>query len=149
MIERSRDLISGQLTLDYFMQRAAGGWKLAAVEWIREVEDTKVMDTEPLQVPPKPAELPYGLQIAEDGLHIEENPLETAVLLLILEQIVKEQRITQIAQTLNAAGKRTRNGAPWSAPAVFDLLPRLIEAGPALLKSTDWQERRARKTPPN
>jgi hypothetical protein len=141
MIERTRDLVGGQLTLDYFMQKAAEGWRLAAVEWVREVSDS-VPDgvTRPLSIEGEPA--PYGLRIAPDGMNLERNPVEMTVLLMILEQIVKEKRITEIAADLNVNGFKTRSGSPWSASAVFELLPRLIEMGPTLLKSPEWRERR-------
>lgn len=141
-MQRSRDVIAGQLTLDYFMQKAAEGWKLAAVEWVRELPDT-TSERMPLEVSFRPEEIPYGLRIADDGINLEKNPLETMVLLLILEEIVKEKRITEIAADLNVHGLKTRSGSAWSAPAVFELLPRLIEIGPALLKSPEWLARRS------
>jgi len=146
MEKRMRDLITGELTLDYFMRRSAEGWKLASVEWVREVEDAlpdaeKVLSTS--------TEVPYGLQIADEGDHLEENPLESTVLMMILEQIVKEKRISEIASQLNLAGHRTREGKPWGPTAVFNLLPRLIEAGPSLLKRAEWKERRASNIKPN
>jgi hypothetical protein len=134
-------LVAGQLTLDYFMQRAAEGWKLAAVEWVREVPDS-VSDGRPVRVSVHGEAPPYGLRIAADGMNLERNPVEMTVLLLILEEIVKEKRITEIAADLNTGGYKTRNGSPWSASAVFELLPRLIETGPTLLKSDEWRERR-------
>lgn len=146
MLERSRDLVTGPITLDYLVQKAAEGWKVAAVEWVREVNDTA--QVEPL-VSLTGDELPYGLRLSDDGLHLEANPLERTVLLLILEKIVREKRITEIALELNQGGWRTRRGSPWSAASVFDLLPRLIEAGPSLLKSEDWQNLRAGKSAPN
>jgi hypothetical protein len=135
MLQRNRELVNGPLTLDYLMQRAAEGWKIAAVEWTREVEalpgdSPTVMDT------------PYGSRISADGLQLEQNPLERTVLLLILENIVREKRITEIARELNAKGLSTRRGTAWSPTDVFELLPRLIEAGPTLLKSNEWQSRR-------
>jgi Recombinase len=148
MTERSRDLIAGQLTLDYFMKRAAEGWRIAAVEWIRETADSVSID-QPVQVSVHPSEIPYGLRIAGDGQNLENNPLEMTVLLSILEEIIKEKRITEIAADLNVSGYKTRRGSPWSASAVFELLPRLIEIGPALLKSPEWRERRSTVTPPN
>jgi hypothetical protein len=148
MTQRSRDLIAGQLTLDYFMKKAAEGWTLAAVEWVREVPDT-VSDRKPVEVSVLSENIPYGLRISEDGMNLERNPLEMTVLLLILEEIVKEKRITEIAADLNVHGLKTRKGSPWSASAVFELLPRLIEMGPALLKSPEWLERRPSVSAPN
>ena len=148
MTQRSRDLVAGQLTLDYFMQKAAEGWTLAAVEWVREVPDT-ASDHRTLEVAVHPENIPYGLRIADDGMNLERNPLEMTVLLLILEEIVKEKRITEIAADLNQHGFKTRKGSTWSASAVFELLPRLIEMGPALLKSPEWLERRPGSGAPN
>jgi len=146
--QRSRDLVSGQITLDYFMRKAAEGWSLAALEWVREIEPG-VHPLEPLQESTVKADVPYGLQVAENGLELVSNPLESTVLLLILEKVVKEKRIGEIASELNRNGHRTREGTLWTAPAVFNLLPRLIEAGPELLKSPAWQELRGRTRLPN
>lgn len=141
MKEIIRDVVTGELTLDYFMKRSAEGWKLASVEWVRESDKAQPASTLP-HVLTGSADLPYGLQVGQDGVHLEENPLETTVLLLILEQIVKEKRVHEIAWQLNMQGYSTRDGRSWSASDVFDMLPRLIEAGPSLLKSAVWQQRR-------
>ncbi|MGI8961386.1 MAG: recombinase family protein [Bryobacteraceae bacterium] len=143
MTQRSRDLVGGPLNLDYFMRRAAEGWTLAAIEWVREIELPDTTESPSVASSLEPEEIPYGLRIGEDGLHLEPNPVETTVLLLILEKIVLEKRLSQIAEDLNSRGFRTRKGTPWSSPAIFDLLPRLIETGPKLLKSADWQQRRS------
>lgn len=143
MTQRSRDLVTGQLTLDYFIRKAAEGWTLSAVEWVREVGD--VIPAESFQISATSEELPYGVRLSEDGLRLEPNPLERTVLLLILDKIVQDKRITQIAAELNENGLRTRQATPWSPTAVFDLLPRLIEAGPAILKSDDWQQLRGKQ----
>jgi Recombinase len=142
MTQRSRDLVGEPLTLDYFMRRAAEGWTLAAVEWVREAEVPEGTQAPFVTSSIEPEEIPYGLRISEDGLGLEPNPVENTVLMLILEKIVIEKRLNQIADDLNNRGFRTRKGTPWSSPAIFDLLPRLIEAGPKLLKSNDWRERR-------
>jgi hypothetical protein len=147
MEKRIRDLVTGDLTLDYFIRRSAEGWKLASVEWVREGSADETALASP--VFNSATEIPYGLQLAGSGQFLEENPFEAAVLMMILEQIVKEKRISEIANQLNLAGYKTREGAPWSPPAVFNLLPRLVEAGPALLKSATWEERRATGPKPN
>ena len=95
----------------------------------------------------EPEEIPYGLRIGDDGLHLEPNPVETTVLLLILKKIVMEERLSQIADDLNNRGFRTRRGTPWAPPMIFNLLPRLIEAGPKLLMGADWRERRRQISP--
>lgn len=66
------------------------------------------------------------------------------MLLTILEMIVAEKRVPLIADELNQRGYRTRSGSRWTATQVFDLLPRVIDMGPELLKSAAWQERRSR-----
>jgi hypothetical protein len=148
MVQRHRDLISGEVTLDYFMRKMAEGWRIAAIEWVRDVHDQPVA-SERLEVAIHGEELPYGLQVASDGLHLEQNPLEKTVLLMILEKIVREKRITEIAFDLNAAGLKTRRGTEWTATEVFELLPRLIDMGPKLLSSQEWQERRRVAVQPN
>ena len=143
MTQRTRDLVVGPLSLDYFMRRSADGWTLAAVEWVREVGISEAAaDIPPIRINVQPEEIPYGLRIADDGFHLEENPVEKAALLLILEKIVMEKRLSQIAEDLNRQGLRTRRGAAWSSSTIFDLLPRLIEIGPKLLNSSDWRQRR-------
>lgn len=149
MTQRIRDLVTGELTLDYFVQRSAAGWKVASIEWVRETASEMAEPVHASEGSATTEPVPYGLQIAKDGRYLEENPLEATVLMLILEQIVKEKRISEIAIQLNHEGHRTREGGPWSPTAVFNLLPRLIEAGPSILKSRSWSERRTEGIKPN
>jgi len=137
MTHHSRDLITGPITIDYFVKKISEGWTLTAVEWSREVDDRQ---TTPALAGSgaKHEEIPYGLQVAKDGLQLEANPMERTALLLILDKIVRDERITKIAAELNAAGLRTREGHPWTPSAVFNLLPRLIEAAPNLFKTPEW-----------
>ena len=139
MTERVRDIVTGELTLDYFVRRSAEGWHLASIEWVREASTAKPNSA---SAPRVDSDVPYGLQFAEGGMKLEENPFEMSVLLIILEQIVQERRITDIAAQLNLRGYHTRDGAAWNAADVFNLMPRLIETGPGLLKSAEWRERR-------
>jgi hypothetical protein len=132
LMQRIRDLVTGPVTVDYFQRRSNEGWKLVAVEWTREAEEVEA----------EPEEIPYGYRIAGDCSHLEPDPEEVEILLLILEKVVGEWRAPQIAEELNRRGYRTRGQAKWTPSAVFDLLPRLIEAGPKLLKRPDWPERR-------
>jgi hypothetical protein len=149
MTQRSRDVLPGQLTLDYFIRKAAEGWTLAAVEWVREVEVDDKTQTQPVEVLPSGEGVPYGLRLSDEGAHLESHPVERTVLLLILEKIVREKAISQIANELNSEGFRTRRNTDWTPSAVFELLPRLIEVSPGLLKSRDWQELRSRRPIPN
>ncbi len=140
MKQSIRDVVTGELSLEYFAKRFGEGWKIASIDWFRDSAVTSI-PTGSVNLLHDHTALPYGYRITEAGL-LEENPLESAVLLLILEQIIREKRITEIAGELNQQGYSTREGTPWNATEVFDLLPRLIEAGPALLKSAAWQQRR-------
>ena len=142
MPDRVRDPISGPLTLDYFHQRTAKGWVVTAVEWRKpaanEAEAPAREDS--LQ------EVPYGQRIAPDCGHLIEDESEMDLLLFIYERVVSGQRPVELASELNSQGYRTRLGSHWSASAVFDLLPRLIELSPKLQARPDWPLRRAKLT---
>ena len=136
MLRHLRDTVQHPVSLDYFQERLSAGWKLKAVEWEREVEVPAET-----AIPPDQA-APYGLEIAPEASRLRLNPHEIDVLMTILELIVVEKGVSYIAEELNVRGFKTREGTPWTSPAVFNLLPRLIELGPDLLKSSDWHARR-------
>lgn len=119
----------------YWQRHAHDGWKLVAIEWKREIDQAPARPLEPFEVP-------YGLKISGDCRHLEEDAGEREVLLLMLEAIVQDHRLSQAADLLNERGFRTRQGKRWNPAEVFDMLPRLIEAGPGLLSSEVWAERR-------
>jgi hypothetical protein len=52
--------------------------------------------------------------------------------------IVADLPISAAAEEMNRQGFRMRDGLPWTAVAVFDLLPRLIESGPRMFTSPAW-----------
>jgi len=132
-----RDQIQSPVSLDYFQQRAAAGWKLRAIEWERVDDEAAVpaMGGTPS---------PYGLELVPETARLQQSPEEAEVLLTILELIVVEKGVSHIATELNRRGYATRGGKPWTSTAVFNLLPRLIEAAPDILKSENWQAHRAR-----
>ena len=113
--------------------RAAQGWRLSAVEWSR-----------PADYAPGEAvyETPFGLRIAAGGTHLEEDPDEVEVLLVILERIARDQRMGLIAEDLNRRGWRMRGGAAWTQSEVFDPLPALIQFSPNLFRRAEWIQRR-------
>lgn len=135
-LEVLREPVTAGLTADLLRQRNSQGWRLAAVIWERPAAGDA----------PHPEPVPYGATIAQDGAHLEEQPPEREVLVTMLEMIVTDRPISQIAEELNRRGFRDRLNQVWTPSAVFDLLPRLIEVGPRLVKSPDWIERRARIT---
>ena len=145
MIQRTRDLITQPLTMDYLERKSREGWTPSAIEWVRELPDSA--DAEPQQFA-EPEEVPYGYRISPNCKHLEPDPSEMAVLALIMEKVVQEWRAPQIALELNRKEFRTRRGGLWSAAAVFDLLPRLVDVGPRVLKQSDWPERRRKAVPP-
>lgn len=131
-----RDEIEGPVSLDYFHQRTVAGWKLKAVEWERADEAAAApQGTEKLSAP-------YGIEVVPDTARLQPKTDEVEVLKTILEMIVVEKGVSQIAEDLNGRGFSMRGGKPWTSSAVFNLLPRLIEAAPDILKRDDWHERR-------
>jgi hypothetical protein len=141
MTKQLRDQVQSPVSLEYFQERLSAGWKLKAIEW--EKEDSTVPAAADAVAPEAGDEAtPYGLQLEPESAHLEYNPQELGVLMAVLEMIVVEKGVSHIAEELNQRGYKTRGGAPWSSPAVFNLLPRLIDLGPHLLKSPDWQSRR-------
>ena len=61
-----------------------------------------------------------------------------------MDLIVQDYSITLVASELNKRGLHTRNGRPWTPVSVFKMLPRLIEVGPHIFSSDDWEQRRER-----
>jgi hypothetical protein len=136
--QRLRDIISGPLTFEYFQERLSAGWVPVAMEWITPPEPAK----DAVEATPQQVETPYGFRVSESGNTLEPDPEEVGVLYVLLEQIVRDRRFTQIADELNRRHFRQRGGGAWTSSAVFELLPRLIDAGPLLVKSEEWARRR-------
>ena len=137
-IERMRQVVSGDFRLEDLQHRLEEGWKPVAIEWERPVPVTA-----PIQTAGGP-EVPFGLQVAGDCAHLEENPAEREVLFQIMELTIQDGPYSGIAEELNRRGFRTRQGKRWTPVSVFQMLPRLIEAGPSILNSEEWQQRRQR-----
>ena len=89
-------------------------------------------------------EVPYGLRVSGDCAHLEADPREHEVLFQIMELTIQDGPYSGIAAELNRRGYRTRNGQPWTPISVFQMLPRLIEAGPGILNSDEWRQRRTK-----
>ncbi|HEX5315749.1 MAG TPA: recombinase family protein, partial [Candidatus Kapabacteria bacterium] len=87
---------------------------------------------------------PYGMQISEDGYHLLESPAEMRVMMQAVDMIVADYSMSGVAEELNREGFRQRSGAKWTAAAVFDLLPRMIEAGPEIFSKEEWPARKRR-----
>ena len=144
--ERMRDVISGPFSAEVIQQRMSAGWQMVSIEWRRELPDSEA-----------PQEgifaeaIPYGLRISDDCKRLEVDPAENQVLLLMMELLSQDFSYSAIVSDLNEKGFRTREGNPWSRVAVFNMMPRLIDAGPRLFASEEWEQRRlklASRQPP-
>lgn len=143
--ERIRDVLTGPMSSEYFNRRTEAGWKLIGIEcqaeWQREVADDAPAATG--TAPPKfVEEVPYGLRVGDDSIHLEENPAEMAVLVMMMDLIVQDKRLSAVADELNRNGFRTRDGREWSAPSVFNMVPRLVEVGPRIFSTEEWAARK-------
>jgi len=136
-VERMRQQVPETFGSDDIARQAQQGWKLVAVEWERELPQSEKQAAE---------EVPFGLQISKNASHLEENPQEQEILRLMMELTVQDGPYSTIAEELNRRGYRTRHGERWTAVSVFQMLPRLIEVGPRVFASREWQDRRSHPT---
>lgn len=137
--ERMRDAVSEPFSPELVRRRTAAGWQMVSIEWRRELPDS--------EAPPDRAfaeDIPYGLRISDDCRRLEVDPYENQILLLMMDLLAQDFSYSSIVSDLNEKGFRTRDGRPWSRVAVFNMMPRLIEAGPRLFASEEWEKRRAR-----
>ena len=135
-LERIRELLKEPLSPEYLKQKAEAGWRPVAVEWQREVDTAEAPPGTLME------DVPFGLRIAEDCERLVENPNEKQALMVIMEKVVLDSPMSEIADELNRRGFRTRQGFAWNEVSVFDMLPRLIDVGPQLLSGDEWVERR-------
>ncbi len=126
--DRVREIISSVPPPEVLAQRAAQGWQLTAIIWEREIPDGE----------PELQDPPFGLRVAADAWHLEDDPQEKAILMAALANVVQDRRPAEIAENLNRLGYKTRRGTPWTAISVFELLPRMIEAGARIFSTTEW-----------
>lgn len=137
-IERIREIVTGPVDPADWKQKTDAGWKLVALEWRREIEGE---EPEPVTIM---EEIPYGLRVASDCQRLEDDPGEREILVQMMELIVQDLSVSEIASQLNRRGLRTRKNLPWSPVNVFNMLPRLIEVGPKIFSAEEWEARRDR-----
>jgi len=139
-IDRMREKVSILPTSAYLSKMHDAGWSLVALEWEREVESSA--EPEEREVAATSEEIPFGLRIASDCRHLEDDPLELQTLKFLAEMIVQDVSFTSMADALNVREYRTRDSQPWTAASVFKLTPRLIEVAPRILSGAEWESRK-------
>ena len=132
--EHLHERITEPISAEYVEQRKADGWSLVGVIWERQTGTGREPEPE--------IEVPFGHRVADDCRHLTEHSGEKEALLLMLEMIVQDRRVTEVALELNRRGYKTRGGQQWSPAAVFDMMPRLIEEGAREFSSEEWALRR-------
>jgi len=135
--ERIRDVISGPVSPEVIRQRTTAGWQMVSIEWRRELPDSETPTEGGFN-----EDIPYGLRISEDCLRLEVEPTETRAMMLMMELVGQDFSYSSIVSDLNEKGFRMRDGKMWNRVAVFNMMPRLIEAGPRLFSSEDWKRLR-------
>lgn len=135
--ERIRRAVLGEIDFNELRQFQEEGWKLVAVEWERDLPG------EPLAAAHEAAaeKPPFGLRV-KDGSTLESDPRETEIMVAMMELLIQDGPYSFIADELNRRGYRTREGTIWTPVAVFQMLPRLIEIGPAIFSTEEWHRRR-------
>jgi hypothetical protein len=135
--ERIRDVVSGPFSAAIVDQRLAAGWQVVSIEWRRELPG----DEAPVEGA-FDEDIPFGLRISDDCQRLEADPRERLVLTQMMEMLVQDFSFSVIASGLNEQGLRTRSGKLWDQVSIFKMLPRLIEIGPTLFPTAEWQIRR-------
>jgi Recombinase len=135
-MERIREILTGPLDPEDVKRKTEAGWKLVAMEWVRPAGEEHGKRASLLE------EIPYGCRVANDCLHLEEDPVEMRALTRMLELIVQDRSMSRMAEELNRQGFRNRDGSSWNMVTVYNMLPRLIEVGPRILSGEDWRARR-------
>ncbi len=142
-VERVREVVDSPPSAEELREKAEEGWRLAAVEWQRETEG----DTADIQAREDglaKEEVPYGLEVAADCHFLVENPAEVEAMRCVLEQVVLDRPLSQVAEELTRRGFHQRDGAEWTQVSLFNLLPRVVEVAPQIYSSQEWAEKRPR-----
>jgi Recombinase len=141
--ERIRDIVTGPVGAAVMQQRTAAGWQLVSMEWRREIPGDESPSEGAFH-----EEIPFGLRISEDCQRLEYDPRERMILSQMMDLVVQDFPFSSIASDLNEKGFRTREGKLWNQISVFQMLPRLIEVGPALFSTEEWTARREKLRSP-
>ncbi len=131
-----RETIDAVPSAEFWQERLAKGWQPVAVEW-RRPSDSADPEAGRLR-----EAVPYGLQVSADCQHLIENPQEIEALTVMLECIVADKKLSEVATELDQRGLPPRDASNWTQVTVFEMLPRLIEVAPRILSTQAWSERR-------
>src|SRR5271169_222127 len=134
--ERIREPLSGLPTLEHLVERTSAGWKLIALEWERSAAAAPAEP--PLQVI---EEIPYGWKVSDDCSGLVESPSERQIIVIAMDMVVEDRPLSHVADELNRRGYRTRDGKSWTPGVLFVLLPRMIQVGPRVFSSEEWNTR--------
>ena len=139
--EKQRDVVSGPFSTEILQQRTSAGWQLVALEWRRELPDSEAPSESAF-----PEDIPYGLRISDDCKRLEVHPGEHKVLLQMMNLLAQDFSYSSIVSDLNEKGFRRRDGRAWTRVDVFNMMPRLIEVGPRIVSSQEWEHMREQVT---
>ncbi len=137
--ERIREALSSLPTLEHLVERVEAGWKPVAIEWERAPAGAAGPGEKQVV-----EEIPYGLRVADDCTGLVESQTERQIIITALDMIVEDCPLSQVAAELNRLGHTARNGNPWTPSALFTLLPRMIQVGPKVFRSEEWETRKKR-----
>src|SRR5260370_2139540 len=116
-----REKVSILRTSVYLSQMHDAGWSLVALEWEREVEASG--QPEERETPSASEEIPFGLRIASDCRHLEDDPLEMQTLKFLAEMIVQDASFTSMADALNLPQYPPPTPRPYPPPRPFTHTP--------------------------
>jgi Recombinase len=136
--ERIRETLGSLPSLEHLVERVEAGWKLVAIEWEREASAADSPGKQMVE------EIPYGLRVSDDCTGLVESQSERQIIITALDMIVEDCPLSQVADELNRRGYSTRDGKPWTPSALFTLLPRMIQVGPKVFRSEEWETRKKR-----
>ena len=127
--ERIREPVAGSVSKEHLEEKAGQGWRLVALEWERDGDIAVRPSLAPVQGILRQA-VPFGLRVSADCEHLEADPVEKAAMELMLQLIVEDKSLSQVAKALNENNFSNRRGDAWTQTMVFNILPRLIEVAP-------------------
>ena len=80
----------------------------------------------------------------DDCTGLVESQTERQIIITALDMIVEDCPLSQVAAELDRLGHTTRDGNAWTPSALFTLLPRMIQVGPKVFRSEEWETRKKR-----